>query len=554
MRARLARPGLPILRPRLRNARSCAPSRAGMGRAVAGPVATSLLAWPTALVAGFGVLLGCSGDPAAGTTDAGAPARDSAAPVTDGGPPVDPDAGVDPSLVDVSHARELRAVWVASVWNINFPSRAGLSADAQKAELVSMLETMRALGLNAIVFQVRGEADALYRSELEPWSRFLTGAQGGDPGYDPLAFLIDEAHARAIEVHAWLNPYRAKVSASSATVAPHVTVTMPEHVRAYGSYLWMDPGSAAVQDHTVAVVMDVVRRYDVDGIHFDDYFYPYPDGGEFPDDVTYDAYVSAGGTLDRGDWRRDNVNRLVERLSAEMAAEAPHVRFGISPFGIYRPGMPEGIVGLDQYATIYADPVRWIDEGWLDYVAPQLYWPTTQTAQAYGRLLEWWTDVVRDDAYVFAGNYLSKLGSEPKWSVDEFRAELDLSRALRDAGSLGNIFFHIEPLMENREGIADVFRDEYYQAPALLPPVRAMRDVPVEPPTLSREGTGVVPTHADRGSLRAWVVYHERGGSFVIDRIVPAAEERIELAPGRWAVSAAGVHGVESRGRLVEVP
>lgn len=494
----------------------------------------------------------------AGTTVSGADgamADDAATPArADGGPATDPDAGTgpDPTLVEVSHERELRGVWIATVWNLDFPSRAGLSASAQQAELISLLETMEALRLNAIVFQIRAEADAFYRSELEPWSRFLTGTQGGDPGYDPLAFLIEEAHARSIEVHAWLNPYRAKVSSTSSTVAPHVTVTMPENVRTYGSYLWMDPGSPEVQDHVVEVVLDVVRRYDVDGIHFDDYFYPYPDGSPFPDGTTYRAYTDSGGTLGRDDWRRDNVNRMIERLSSAISAEAPHVRFGISPFGIYRPGMPEGITGLDQYAAIYADPVKWMEEGWLDYIAPQLYWPTTQAAQAYEPLLEWWTTVA-EGHHVFVGNYLSKLGSEAKWSVDEFRAEMDISRAHRGAGSLGNIFFTIAPFHENRAGIADTFREDYYQRPALPPPVAAMRDVAVEPPTVALEGVTARPSHPDAASLRGWVVYREQAGELVVDRIVPASVGSIELAPGTWAITAAGKHDVESSGRLVHV-
>ena len=505
----------------------------------------------------LGALAGCGDDaPKSSSERDGGPGGDpdAATSPTDSGPPPPTDAGDDPTLVSVSHDRELRGVWVASVWNINFPSRTGLSADAQRAQIDALLDTMTSLRLNALFFQVRPEGDALYASELEPWSRFLSGTQGVDPGYDPLAYVIERAHARGIEVHAWLNPYRAKVSSSSTAVAPHVAVTMPEHVRRYGDFVWMDPGVEAIQDHTTAVILDVVRRYDVDGIHFDDYFYPYPEPGvDFPDGATYSAYQGAGGTLSRGDWRRDNVNRLVERLSHEIAAEKPHVRFGISPFGIYRPGMPEGITGLDQYASIYADPKKWMEEGWLDYIAPQLYWPTTRTAQAYEPLLDWWTSVTDGSHYVFVGNFLNKLGMEADWTVDEFVAQVDLSRAYRDRGSLGNIYFHIAPFEENRMGISDAIGERFYGAPALSPPVAALRDEIVAPPSAALEAGEVVLSHEDPASVRVWVVYRDDGGAFVIDRVVPATETRLTLPNGRWAISAAGLSYVESAGRLVEV-
>jgi uncharacterized lipoprotein YddW (UPF0748 family) len=465
--------------------------------------------------------------------------------------------GGDDGLVAVAHDRELRGVWIATVYNINFPSRPGLPAQEQQAELTGLLDTIEAAGLNAVFFQVRPEGDALYASSLEPWSRFLTGTQGQDPGYDPLAFLIDEAHARGVEVHAWLNPYRAQVNRENPVAAPHVAVTMPEHMRAYGSLLWMDPGAPAVRDHTVEVVLDLVRRYAIDGIHFDDYFYPYPDGTSFPDDATFAAYVEADGELERDDWRRDNVNRLIERLSEEIAAEAPHVRFGISPFGIYRPGIPEGITGLDQYASLFADPVAWMQNDWLDYIAPQLYWNSTRPQQDYGTLLDWWTTIVGEGRYVFAGNYLAMLGTEPAWSVDEFRQQLLISRAHRGdgpgEGSMGNIHYHVGPLASGREQIDLVLRDEFYATPALTPPVALLRDVPVAAPDLTLAGGEVVIEHADPASLRAWVVYREGDAGFEIDRIVPASRARLDLGPGRWAISAAGRHGVESEGRVVEL-
>lgn len=481
---------------------------------------------------------------------------DGLAPGTDASADGDRDVGTDartPELVTVSHEREFRGVWVATVYNINFPSRTGLSASAQQAELIAMLDTMVRLNLNAMVFQVRPEGDALYRSALEPWSRFLTGRQGGDPGYDPLGFLIEQAHRRGIEVHAWFNPYRAKVNASSMAVAPHISVTNPTEVVTYGDYLWMDPGSVIVQNRVVSVIEDVVRRYDIDGVHFDDYFYPYPNGDPFPDDRTWEQYRASGGTLSRADWRRDNVNRLIRRVNDAVRAIKDYVRFGISPFGIYRPGMPPGITGLDQYNAIYADPVRWISQGWVDYLAPQLYWPTTQTAQAYGPLLQWWTGLTTDGRYIFAGNHLSRLGSSSAWTVDEIRAQLNLSRRYRSQNSMGNIFFTIRPFQTNLMNIADIVRNEYYQRPALTPPLATMRNATLEPPEVTVVGRTVQVLHSGTVPLRAWVIYRNTEGRWDIHRIVPASERSLELPAGQWAITAASRHGVESQGVVVRV-
>lgn len=460
--------------------------------------------------------------------------------------------GEPQELVAVAHPRELRAAWVATVFNINFPSAKGLAADALRDEVTAILDAVAAAGLNAVVFQVRPECDALYASNLEPWSRYLTGTQGQDPGVDPLEFMVAEGHARGLEVHAWLNPFRASATADAPLAASHVAVTLPQYAHTYGPALWLDPGAKPVQDHLVAVVADLVARYDIDGVHFDDYFYPYPDNSEFPDDATWQAYQDGGGGLSRADWRRDNVNTMVQAVGAAIAGLRPEVRYGISPFGIYRPGIPEGITGFDQYEGLYADPLLWMQEGWVDYLAPQLYWPTTQQAQAYGALIAWWSSVTTGGRYIFAGNYLSKLGSEAVWSVDEFREQLLLSRAYAAQGSQGNIFFQVAPLMADTLGIAAVLKAEFYQSPALSPPIAALAGLAVEPPTVAMNGAEATLSHAAPASLRAWVVY--AGPDYTLDRIVPAAVSTVDLSPGTWAISAAGKHGVESQGVVVTVP
>lgn len=372
---------------------------------------------------------------------------------------------------------------------------------------------------------------------------------------DPLQFLIDEGHARGLEIHAWLNPYRAKANVNSGLDAGHIAVKLPQYAYEYSTFLWMDPGAKEVQDQLLAVIADLVGRYDLDGIHFDDYFYPYPvQGVDFPDDATWQAYLGGGGQLSRADWRRDNVNAMVEAVGLTVAELKPWVRYGISPFGIYRPGIPEGITGFDQYEGLYADPLLWMQEGWLDYLAPQLYWPTTQQAQAYGALIAWWSSITEEGRYIFAGNFLSKLGTEDKWSLDEFKQEIQLSRQYADAGSQGNIFFQVAPLQANTLGITDTLRAEFYQAPALTPPIAALAGQAVEPPTVALNGAQASLSHPAPEGLRAWVVYAQSGQEFVIDRVVPASAASIDLSPGTWAISAAGKHGVESQGALVVVP
>lgn len=469
-------------------------------------------------------------------------------PVPEPAPP-EPQAAPEPQapvLVSVSHVRELRGAWIATVDNINWPSAPGLPPDAAKRELEVLLDACRDAGLNAVFFQVRPEADALYAGAKEPWSRYLTGTQGADPGYDPLQFAVEQSHARGLEIHAWVNPYRAGLDSRDPVAESHVSKQFPQTVYRYGKHLWMDPGDPALQEQTLAVVADIVTRYDIDGMHFDDYFYPYPDKAPFPDKATYAAH-GAGQDLDA--WRRANVDTMVRRVSETVRGIKPWVRFGISPFGIYRPGYPAGIQGFDQYAKLHADPPLWKASGWVDYLAPQLYWPSTRVEQAYEPLLSWWSALPGDGPYTFPGNFLAKLGSAPEWSVDEFRTQVALTRKASPQGGSGNIWFHPGPLLGNDQGIRDALR-ELYATPALPPPVASMQETPVEPPEVEPTASGVRATHRD---ARWWVLYAKEGESFRIDRILPATEEEIPLPAGQWALTAAGKHGVESPGVLIEI-
>jgi len=338
-------------------------------------------------------------------------------------------------------------------------------------------------GFNAVYFQVRPVGDALYQSSIEPWSRYITGTQGTAPNplWDPLQFVIDYCKPKNIEVHAWINPYRANMAASTAGLAPnHMAREIPECARMYHTFLWMDPGCSRVQDRTYAVAIDLITRYDLDGLHMDDYFYPYPQTGlAFPDNATYAEYQNSGGNLGRDDWRRDNVNKLVERLNIGLHEVKPWIKFSISPFGIYRPGHPEGmpppIVGLDQYSAIYCDPKKWMIEGWVDILQPQLYWKIDPPAQSYPTLLAWFVASPQNPRgrHVYAGNYLSQIDpTGGNWDVYEIHRQVDISREVphREKGSWGNVHFSAKMIRDDVKGCRAFFKVFTHPLPAFQPP------------------------------------------------------------------------------------
>ncbi len=391
--------------------------------------------------------------------------------------------------------REFRGVWVASVANIDWPSRPGLTAEQQKKELVAILDSCGELRLNAVIFQIRPMADALYESKLEPWSEYLTGTMGQSPGYDPLAFAVEEAHRRGLELHAWFNPYRARHSSAKSPIAKnHITQTRPDIAKPYGTHYWMNPTHPDVQAHCLAVIRDVVSRYDIDGIHIDDYFYPYKEkdaAGKiipFPDDDTWEAYQKAGGRLSRDDWRRDAVNTFVQQMYTQTQKIKPWVKVGISPFGIWRPGHPEGIAGFDQFAELYADAKLWLNEGWCDYYTPQLYWPIAQEKQSFPKLLEWWRKQNTQKRHLWPGLYTSRVtGAEKGWKATEIRDQIALTRQMVEPP--GVIHFSMKALVRNSGGIADELQKTYAE-PALVPetPWLAEGKAPPAAPTLRRAG------------------------------------------------------------------
>ncbi|NEO84467.1 MAG: family 10 glycosylhydrolase [Spirulina sp. SIO3F2] len=458
--------------------------------------------------------------------------------------------------VTVQHQREFRGAWVASVWNLNFPSKKGLPTAQQQQEIRTILDRLQDLGFNALIFQVRPEGDALYSSQLEPWSAWLTGKQGQAPNpfYDPLDYVVDEAHKRAIEVHAWFNPYRARTpSQTSPTVAPHIDATDAKAVYVYGKQRWMDPGLKSVQDRTYDVILDVAQRYDIDGIHLDDYFYPYPiPGVDFPDKVTYDRYRNGGGKLSRSDWRRANVNTMIERLAKGIRTAKPHIKFGISPFGIYRPGQPAGIKGLDQYAQLYADPKHWLAQGWVDYIAPQLYWPIAQTQQSYTTLLKWWTQNNPKQAHIYVGNNLVKVGTMG-WPTSEFEQQVKLSRQMAKQESLGNIFYNVKPLLANTANVNATFKKLYAQ-PALAPVMAdKASSPPAQPVNLEIRDRTVSWQSPNPVELRSWTLYRGEGNGWRLERVLPLQTQSVTLTPGYYALCAVNRLAQESQGVVFEV-
>ena len=411
--------------------------------------------------------------------------------------------------------REFRGVWVATVGNMDWPSARTLSVAEQQAELRTLFDRAEALRLNAVIFQVRPAADALYKSSIEPWSEFLTGGQGQapSPAWDPLAFAIEEAHARGMELHAWFNPYRAGfVRGRSAAAASHIRRTNPSLVKKYGSYWWMDPGEAAVRARTVRVIVDVVKRYDVDGVHLDDYFYPYPENDRrgrplpFPDAASWKKYRARGGALSRDDWRRENVNTLVRELDAAIHRAKPHVRFGISPFGIWRPGYPASVRGFDAYQKIYADARKWLREGWVDYFTPQLYWPTTKVGQAYPVLLDWWATENIMQRHLWPGNYSSRAGlpGAAAFPVSDLVEQIRLTRL--QPGASGNVHFSMTSFLKNQAGMNDTLLVGPYATVALPPATPWLKAPP--PPTpalrLAREAGATTLRFTPQGRTAPW--------------------------------------------------
>jgi len=411
--------------------------------------------------------------------------------------------------------REFRGVWVATVGNIDWPSKPGLPVEQQQKEALAILDTVAALNMNAVVFQVRPHCDALYQSALEPWSFYLTGVQGNapEPYYDPLQFWIDEAHKRGLELHAWFNPYRAHLTRGNEITDSSIVRKRPDIAKKIndGMY-WLDPSRKATQDHSYDVVMDVVRRYDVDGIHFDDYFYPYNDG-KFPDDDSWAEYTAGGGDLSREDWRRSHVNTFIERVYRGIKNEKKHVKFGLSPFGIWRPRNPASIAGYDQYNMLYADAKLWLNKGWIDYFTPQLYWPVNQIPQSFPVLLNWWARENTLGRNLWPGMIISRPREEK--TADEIFNQIMITRGIVPEGP-GHIHFSMKSFMRDSSAVNSTLRYGPYKRQAVVPVSPWLDDAPPARPEVTVEtavDTVMVRwNHADRADVFRTVVYLNYNG------------------------------------------
>ncbi len=366
--------------------------------------------------------------------------------------------------------REFRSTWIASVTNLDWPSTPFLPVHEQKAELIEMLDQIKEANINVVMFQIRPECDALYKSPYETWSYWLTGSQGTPPSplYDPLEFAIEEAHKRGIELHAWFNPYRAVKKVGLYSVSPnHISNTHTEWILDFGTIKILDPGLPEVREYNAKIIADVIRRYDIDGIHMDDYFYPYPpDQISNQDDATFQQHNN--GFTNRGDWRRDNVNRMMAMIMDSVNTIKPYLKFGISPFGIWKNHVPSNISGMDAYNVIYADPMAWLREHSIDYLTPQLYWKIGGS-QDYVTLSTFWADSA--DAYgrhMYPGHIFNK-----KYSSAELVNQLDIDRG--NAKIKGSVFFKASDLVDNMFGFHTVLKNSYYKDPA-LPPLMDWKD------------------------------------------------------------------------------
>lgn len=402
-------------------------------------------------------------------------------------------------------SREFRGMWIATKGNIDWPSDTGLPVTQQQQELRQLLDSARQMRLNAVILQVRPQCDALYESQLEPWSEVLTGRQGIPPAprWDPLAFAVQEAHARGLELHAWVNPFRARSDASRSPLnRNHIINQHPEYTVRHGSQIWLDPGVPGAREHSLRVIIDIVQRYDIDALHMDDYFYPYPLPQQpFPDNASYERYRRSGGRLDRSNWRRQNVDGFVQQLGSRIRQQKPWVKFGISPFGIWRPGHPTGIKGLDAYETLASDAVKWFRLGWVDYLTPQLYWPIDRPEQSFATLLPWWAGQNPLGRHLWPGLDATRIGQDR--NPAEIQRQILLARGERRAG--GVALWNASVLRANRQGIATLLTERMFSAPALVPASPWMKE--------SAPGAAILQGAVESGGRRIALKWRSSEGS-----------------------------------------
>lgn len=430
--------------------------------------------------------------------------------------------------------RELRAMWIATVVNIDWPSATGLSAQRMKDELVHWLDLAASMNLNAVFFQVRPTADAFFASPLEPWSKYLTGTQGQHPGFDPLGFAVEQAHARNLELHAWYNPYRVSMDTNAAALVPeHPARLHPEWVWAFGGKLYFDPGIPAAREHIYAAILHSVANYDIDGVHFDDYFYPYPVAGqELPDAHTFAEH--GAGFDDIGDWRRHNVDTFVHEISVRIKQTKPWVKFGISPFGIWRNKATDPLgsdtSGSQSYDAQFADTRKWVLEGWLDYINPQIYWQFGLAVADYLKLAPWWAEVAaQSGTQLYIGEAVHKVTSGVFTDPEELTKHVALGKELADAGTPvhGHVWYSANqiPKADALNGAMAAVVADHYARPALIPTMPHLPGTDVRVPVLAeaaRGADGVALKWLDAGPKAT------RATSFAIYRVAGSGAVDVE--------------------------
>lgn len=401
----------------------------------------------------------------------------------------------------VSPNYEFRGVWVATVDNIDWPSSKTLTVEQQKAEFIKLLDLHESNGINAVIVQVRPAADAFYPSQFEPWSEFLTGRQGvaPTPFYDPLKFMISETHKRGMEFHAWLNPYRAVFNMNTSSVSPsHLTKTHPEWFLVYGDKKngyrkYFNPGLPQVRQHTIKVVRDLVTHYDLDGIHMDDYFYPYRiDGREFPDQQTFEQY---GNGMKKDDWRRSNCDSIILLIYKTIRSINPRMKFGISPFCVWRnksqdPMGSETKAGQTNYDDLYADILLWLQKGWIDYVVPQLYRERGDRLVDYTVILKWWNEHTYGK-HLYIGHGIYRAGSNGAWrNRGEIPQQIEELR--KYTSTQGSVYFSSKTFEKNPNGWNDSLRNHYYHYPALIPPMPWIDNAAPAQPLIEKQPNNMV--------------------------------------------------------------
>lgn len=428
---------------------------------------------------------------------------------------------------------EFRGVWIATVENIDYPSKRNLSSEAQRAEFMDLLDMHQKNGINAILMQIRPAGDAFYASSLEPWSEYLMGKQGAAPYpfYDPLIFMIEETHKRGMEFHAWINPYRAVFNIAKSNITPsHLSKMHPEWFLTFEGKKYFNPGMPEVWKHTNKVVADIVSRYDIDAIHMDDYFYPYRvPGKDFPDQTTY--LKNARG-LDKETWRRSNCDTIIKQLNNTIHRIKPGVQFGISPFGVWRnqskdPKGSKTKAGQTNYDDLYADILLWLERGWIDYVTPQLYWEIGHPLADYDELVQWWNDHSFGKA-LYIGHGIYRAGSNAKWSnPNEIPDQIKAMRNLPNTG--GSVYFSSNSFHKNPNGWNDSLQQHYYAQPAINPcllPQYTMQAPSIEKKT----GQTYQIIIGQENPLKAFAIIQKQDQQYSVASMLPPDTKIINLA------------------------